>query len=178
MRFFDPGVQFFPVVVQSASRTVSFTGSSKHSAAAELANGNGVDPFPNDVSPVVYDFGDGTTLTGPPEQFDHTFPGPGSYTVRATTDDRNGKTRTYSTRVVIDTAPQARMTIAESGGVLELRAGIAGGDGNVLGAHWEFGNGDAADGLRASHDALPAGTSVTVTIVDGSGDVATLTQTL
>jgi hypothetical protein len=178
-RFFDPGVQFFPIVPRSAARTVSFTGSANHSAAAELADGNpaGVDPFPSDVAPVVYDFGDGTTATAPGEQFDHTFPGPGSYVVSATTNDGNGTARTYSTRVTIDAAPQARMTIMR-GALLGLRAGIAGGDGHVLAAHWTFGNGDTADGLQVSHDALPAGTTVAVTIVDGSGDVATRTQTL
>jgi hypothetical protein len=58
-----------------------------------------------------------------------------------------------------------------------LTAGVQGGDGNAIAAHWEFSDGTRADGLRVSH-AAAAGVTATVTVVDGAGDGASTTVSL
>lgn len=171
--YVEPGVQFFPIVPESASFTVSFTGNSHAGGGGDLSGGI---IAPDSVTKPTYDFGDGSPLLrDAPQQFDHTFPGPGSYTVTATTTDTNGATRSYSTRVVIDRAPEASVTFGDSDGAMTLEAGVMGGDGIVLGAHWSFSDGTEAAGLRVRRDPLPAGATVTVTVVDGVGDIATKT---
>ncbi|MEA2272580.1 MAG: hypothetical protein QOI98_1288 [Solirubrobacteraceae bacterium] len=170
--FFEPGVQFWPGVVESAARDVEFLVGGKPSLSPVLLMGE------HTVSPVSVDFGDGAhaTVTGE-QRITHTFAGPGSYDVTATAHDEKGQVRTWTRRVIVDPPPVAIVDQTPAGGSVALTAGVQGGDGNAIAAHWEFSDGTRADGLRVSH-AAAAGVTATVTVVDGAGDGASTTVSL
>ena len=67
---------------------------------------------------------------------------------------------------------RATVDVARHGNRATLTAGISGGDGHAIAAHWSFGDGTTADGLTVTH--RRPGT-VTVTVVDGAGDTASKT---
>jgi hypothetical protein len=115
----------------------------------------------------MVDFGDGSqteSVTGE-QRINHVFPGPGVYAVSAKVTDEQGTTRTWTRRVTIDPAPRA--TVSRRRG--RLVAGIDGGDGRAIAAHWTFADGATADGLSVARRASGG----TVTVVDGAGDSAT-----
>ena len=126
--FFEPGVQFWPGVVESASPTVEFLVEAKESQS----------PGDHTVSPASVDFGDGghATVTGE-QRIVHTFAEPGRYTVTATVTDEQGQRRTWSRPVTIDPPPAA--TVTRHGNT--LIAGVSGGDGHAIAAHWRFSDG-------------------------------------
>jgi hypothetical protein len=169
--FFEPGVQFWPGVVESASRDVEFLVGGRPSLSPVLPT------MPeHTVSPVTVSFGDGThaTTTGE-ERITHTFPGPGSYVVTATAHDEQGQVRTWKRTVIVDPPLSAVVTQSPAGSAVRLTAGVSGGDGNAIAAHWTFSDGTHADGLRVLH---AAGVTASVTVVDGAGDTATTTAAL
>jgi len=170
--FFEPGVQFWPGVIESASRAVEFLVGGKPSLSPALPGSE------HTVSPATVDFGDGShaTVTGE-ERITHTFAAPGSYEVTARVHDEKGQTRTWTRKVIVDPAPAAVVTQTARGGAVVLAASIKGGDGHAIAAHWEFADGTRVDGLRVSHGAAP-GLTAKVTVVDGAGDPATATITL
>ena len=128
---------------------------------------------PHTVSPITWDFGDGGSATsGNDERITHTFPGPGSYRVTGTVNDEQGQVRTWSQTVTVDPAPVATVDVSKHGNRATLTAGVAGGDGHAIAAHWSFGDGTTDDGLSVTH--RRPGT-VTVTVVDGAGDAASKT---
>ena len=166
--FFEPGVQFWPGVVESASRDVEFLVGGKESLSPVLPT-----KPEHTVSPVSVSFGDGTHATTTGEQrITHTFPGPGRYAVTATAHDEKGQVRIWTRTVIVDPPLSALVTQAPAGSSVRLTAGVTGGDGNVIAAHWRFSDGTQADGLRVVH---AAGATATVTVVDGAGDTATTT---
>jgi hypothetical protein len=171
--FFEPGTQFWPTVIESASESVDFLGGGKASEAPTL-NGDG-----HTVSDITWDFGDGTAATSKQdERITHTFPGPGSYPVTTTVHDEQGQVRTYTETVIVDPDPRAGIAMKRVGPHRRLfRARVVGGDGHVIAAHWTFSDGTTADGLRVVHPDA-GGLSVTVSVVDGAGDRAEKTLAL
>lgn len=165
--FFEPGVHFYPGVVESASPSVTFLIASKPSGSPVLPG-----QPDHTVSPAHVDFGDGTKQDVTGEQHvTHTFPGPGTYQVTATATDEQGQTRTWTRPVIIDVAPTAVVGRTVHRGVIELSARIRGGDGHAIAAHWTFADGSTADGLTVERRPTQS-SSGSVTVIDGAGDSA------
>src|SRR5439155_109654 len=151
----------------SASPTVAFLVASKPSRSPVVPGQPG-----HTVSPAHMDFGDGQTADYTGEQhITHTFPGPGTYQVTATATDEQGQTRTWTRPVIIDPPLTAVVTTQRRGSRVELSAGVRGGDGHAIAAHWTFADGSTADGLTLSVSS-PAALGGTVTVIDGAGDAA------
>jgi hypothetical protein len=166
--YLEPGTQFWPGVVESADPTVELLGDAKASQSPTAPG-----QPPHTVSAITWDFGDGTTGTSATDdRITHTFPGPGAYTVTSTVHDEQGQVRTWSQTVRIDPTPAATVGVVRHAGFSALTAGVSGGDGHAIAAHWSFSDGTSADGLRVIHHR--PGTA-TVTVVDGAGDTATKT---
>ena len=70
--------------------------------------------------------------------------------------------------MTIDPPPAA--TVTRHGKT--LIAGVSGGDGHAIAAHWRFSDGSTDDGLQITRRSL-SGLTGTVTVVDGAGDAAT-----
>ena len=168
--YFEPGVHFYPGVVESASPTVAFLVASRPSQSPTVPG-----QPDHTVSPAHLDFGDGTKQDVTGEQhIAHTFPGPGIYEVTATAVDEQGQTRTWTRPVIIDPPLRAVVDVRRHGGRVELSVGVRGGDHHAVAGHWTFTDGTRSDGLtleRRSSDPLAG----TVTVVDGAGDSATAT---
>jgi hypothetical protein len=182
--FLHAGTQFWPSLVESVGATREFLVGAKPSQAP-------VAPGQPDhtVSPATVDFGDGTppetVLGGRPagqqpdgreERITHTFPGPGRYTVRTTVTDEQGVERSFASEVVVDPPLQATGTASAHGARIDFAAGLDGGDGHAIAAHWAFSDGTGDDGLTVSH-AASSGLTATLTVVDAAGDSATTTVT-
>jgi hypothetical protein len=170
--FSQPTIQFYSDRVETDATTVSFYGTAKKAQAAGAAStsfgSSAVTPADNNIA---WDFGDGTTdVLAKGTRFDHTFPGPGMYRVRASVTDNLGDTYRWAQWVRID--PKLSVGIVRKPGA-ELTVNAIGGSADVLAAHWEFSDGSNAEGQTVT---APAGADhATVTIVDGAGDTATTT---
>ena len=166
--YFEPGVHFYPSVVEAASPTVSFLIASKPSQSPVLPG-----QPDHTVSPAHVDFGDGTAQDVTGEQHvAHTFPGPGRYPVTATATDEQGQTRTWTREVIIDPPPVAVVDSLVRGARTMLIASVRGGDHHAVAAHWVFADGSTEDGLTLEQRGSQS-TTGTVTVVDGAGDSAT-----
>jgi hypothetical protein len=130
--------------------------------------------FHPDMAPCRLDFGDGTPgFTGRyPAQATHTWTTPGTYDVKTSAVDGDGNTTTWSTPVYVHAPMAARASERHGAGGWALRAGLHGGDGALLAAHWSFADGSDAWGteVHRSGGRPPAGS---VTVTDGDGDSAT-----
>ena len=171
--FFHAGTQFWPSRVEGADPAVDFLVEGKASQAPDVPG----QPA-HGVSAASVDFGDGSapaTVTGE-QRISHTFPGPGRYTVSVSVTDEGGQPRRFAHDVIVDPPPVATVDARPSGSRVALRAGVQGGDGTAIAAHWTFSDGTTADGLEVTH-AAAAGLTATVTVVDGAGDAATTTVT-
>lgn len=94
-----------------------------------------------------------------------TFPGPGSYEVTASViDPRTNETISWVGRLLVDPPLSAVVTVDGD----RLTAGVNGGQGTILAAHWLFDDAAVAHGLTVAK----AGAHGTVTVVDGAGNKA------
>jgi hypothetical protein len=170
----QPGVQFYPNHVESADPIVSFYGSAH---AADQASGSAsktIGPSASEQDGSIrWTFGDGTTEIHPDSaRFTHTFPGPGSYVVKASVTDNLGHTYHWIQRVQID--PPLNAAVTQRPGLDNttiLTAQANGGTGNALSATWKFADGTTARGTTIVLPSKPE--DGTVTITDGAGNTAT-----
>jgi len=158
-----PGIQWYPDRLESADPTFNILGSTAKSQ-------DGTVPAPAEIE---WDFGDGTTdSTSNQERFDHTFAAPGTYHVEANVTGDNAKSRSWTETIVVNPPLQASASVeARAWDGATLRAGLAGGSGEIVSAHWTCQDGTEVSGLRVVCGAPQAGTA-TVTVVDGGGDTA------
>lgn len=170
-----PGVQFYPTIVESADPTVEFYPSARK---ASLPPESG-DPA-RSISQIAWDFGDGTTANSDPSiRFPHTFPGPGTYDVRATVTGELGQNRSWSQVVVINDPPIAKVKVKRSARKVFVSAAVAGGSGKAISARW----------TKCGKSATIAGTTrifnrrrkksrvcLSGSFVDGAGNVVTLSK--
>lgn len=158
------GVQFFPIPRESSGATVRFDVRTSESVLGERTFGLlGPDSAPGSIA---WDFGDGVTAVSGQGVVPHTYTAPGTYTVTATVAGSDGAESQWTQRVIVD--PPLAATISGSGDT--LTAGVSGGQGTIVAAHWSFSGGSTADGITVTG---PAGGSGTVTVVDGAGNRAT-----
>lgn len=158
-----PGIQWYPNRLQSADLTVSFYGGAARSQ-------NTLVPAPTQIA---WDFGDGTTETRENNtRFEHTFPGPGTYEVTATATGNNGKTRTWTDTVEIDSPLSIAASVSRrSTAGASLALSTDGGSGELIGARWTCQDGTEVTGLTPNCLSDKGGTA-SVVASDGSGNTA------
>ncbi len=133
------------------------------------ANGSGVSKY-------TWDFGDGTTAEGG-SSATHTYEKGGTYTVRVTGDSGHGGScavASDSTTIKVNSSP-----IAKAGQNLACcvdkdttfdGSGSSSPDGRQLSYHWDFGDGESADGAKVTHAYKKNGQyRVILTVKDDSG---------
>lgn len=161
-----PGIQWYPTELETANPTVNIYASSARSQDTTV-------PAPTDIS---WDFGHGDPRTTVNQQrFDHTFPGPGTYEVKAEVTGDNSKTRSWTETITINPALEGTAVVrkrAWNGATLE--AGLSGGSGKLIAAHWTCQDGQKVSGLTVVCKSSKAGTA-SVSVVDGAGNTAEAT---
>jgi len=137
---------------------------------------------------VHWNFGDGTSADtnyhenadGPAHAdayFDHTFPGPGTYTVTASGSDTAGNPCSATMQIVVYPQLVAQVSAAPSAsdpGTVTYSGAATGGDGHYLAYRWKFSDGSSADGPTVTHT-FAAGVTpgATLTVTDGTGGTGT-----
>lgn len=158
-----PGIQWYPDTLESSDPVVNLYGSSARSQDETV-------PAPAEIE---WNFDDGTTLTtNNQDRFDHTFPGPGTYDVVATVTGSNAKIRSWEQQIKVNPAGQATATLSKrTRAGATLAAGLNGGSGKLIAAHWTCQDGSKVSGLIVRCESTRAGTAK-VTVVDGAGETA------
>jgi len=140
-------------------------------AAITFNGGASYDPD-GDALTYQWDFGDGTTASGP--SVAHAYSASGTYTVTLTVHD--GKTASApatTIATVSNRAPQAVIYLSRYGTdkyqpIDFDGTGSTDPDGDALTYHWDFGDGATATGAKVSHAWQQSGTyDVTLTVSDG-----------
>jgi PKD repeat protein len=152
----------------SASFTATPDGTQVAFDASDSADADGT------IASYAWDFGDDSTGSG--KTVDHTYAGPGTYSVRLTVTDNAGGTDTQTKDVTI-TANQ-KPVAAFSSSSTDLRASFDGRassdpDGSIASYSWDFGDGAAGTGATPEHTYAQAGTytvELKVTDDDGAAD--------
>ena len=143
------------------------------------ATGTGTDTD-GTITAYSWDFGDGTAaVTG--QAATHTYAADGTYTVTLTVTDNAGGTATATGSVPVSNgAPTAALVLTKTGArsVTADGSGSTDPDGTIASYSWDFGDGTpAVSGATATHTYAVDGTySVTLTVTDNVGTVATATQ--
>ena len=132
-----------------------------------------------DISTYSWDFGDGTTTTGP--TVSHIYTTQGDYTVSLTVSNQNEESSPTTTAIVAqsDTSnqdpPTAVLSSSASTGNAPLTVTFDGGssttpNSSIVGYHWIFGDSSQATGETVSHTYSKAGTYYTrLTVEDSKG---------
>ena len=146
-------------------------------------DGNGSSTSNGSISRYSWDFGDSST-TATTAAPNHTYAAAGTYTVKLTVTDSNGKTGTASTTVTVKAAPKSP-TASFTASCPSLTCSFdASGTGTPSGAAitkyaWTFGNGNTGTGVTTSQTYASAGSySVTLTVTDANGLTGTTTKTV
>ncbi|MFS4505797.1 PKD domain-containing protein, partial [Clavibacter sp. Sh2141] len=133
------------------------------------------------IASYAWEFGDGTTGTGP--SIAHPYATAGTYTVALTvTDDKGATGRTTVSVTVtappVNQAPVARFTSTAANLVASLDASASTDpDGTVAGWSWAFGDGTSGTGRTTTHAYAQAGTyQVALTVTDDKGLATTTTS--
>ena len=145
--------------------TVSFNGSRSTDPDGSIAS-------------YEWDFGDGTTATGP--QANHVYDEPGAYTARLTVTDDDGATTIDSVTIVVESndppmpSPTASSTTVEPGQSITFDgSGSSDPDGTITSYEWDFGDGTTATGQQVTHAYAESGSyAATLTVTDDDGATA------
>ncbi len=169
----EAGVQWFPNRRESGDAVFEITAYTSEPAYTDIPNGVTLDTLDTldglgaCPTTITWSFG-GETSGGCGQIVPHTFAGPGTYEVTASiTDDRTGNTITWTGTLIVNEPLVA--TVAVSGDT--LTAGVSGGQGTILAAHWTFEDATTADGITVTKP----GAAGSVQVVDGAGNHATTT---
>ncbi len=157
-----PGIQWYPDAVETDNLTVNIYGSTARSQNTLVQAGS-----------IEWDFGDGTTdTTENQDRFDHTFPGPGTYDVTATTTGTNTKTRSWTDTIVINPPLKASATqVNRNSNGAKVKLTASGGSGELIGGRWTCADGKKRSGLKVTCPGQKSG-KVTVVASDGAGNTA------
>ncbi len=167
---FEVGLQWFPTKRESVSPTVELTGYTSEPAYTDIVPGVTLGTAgeggecPHDIA---WSFGGTTTGGGCGQIVTHTFPRVDEFydVFASVADARTGGTVSWGGRLWIDPPLSAVVTVDGDA----LTAGVSGGQGTILAAHWSFDDATTAHGLVVTK---PGGHG-TVTVVDGAGNRAT-----
>jgi len=163
------GVQWFPSRREGTASTFELTGYTSEPGITDLLNGATLDTLPglgDCPTTIAWSYGEETTGGGCGQVISHDFGAPGTYVVTASiVDPRTGKTVEWTGKLIVD--PVLTATVAVAGDA--LTAGVSGGQGTILAAHWTFTDATTADGITVTK---PGGHG-SVEVVDGAGNHAT-----
>ncbi len=162
-------------VAANQAPTASFT--STVSALTATVDGSASSDAEGPIASYAWDFGDGTTGTGPTAT--HPYAAEGSYVVTLVVTDAVGATATTSSTITVsrpaNILPTASFTLAAD----HLSVAVDGrassdADGTIVGYAWSFGDGSTATGATASHTYAADGTyQVSLVVTDDRGGSAT-----
>jgi PKD repeat protein len=164
----------------SASATANRTSAKVDEAVA--FDGSGSSDSDGTITSYEWDFGDGTTATGPTAT--HRYGSAGTYNATLTVTDDNGATSTAEVTVEVTTnvAPTVsisanRTTAKESDPIAFDGSGSSDSDGTITSYEWDFGDGTTATGPTATHNFSGVGFhTVFLTVTDDDG--ASTTETI
>ena len=126
-----------------------------------------------------WNFGDGTTASGPSPS--HTYASPGNYTVALTVTNDAGQSATSSQTVPVYAAPSAAFSVAPAATTMGATVSFNGSGSNdaggaITGYSWNFGDGGSASGPSPSHAYSTPGTYTVTLTVTGSLGLASSTS--
>jgi PKD repeat protein len=140
-------------------------------------SGSATDPSPVDQTTLLYhwEFGDGATGNGP--LVSHTYQQAGSYPVTLTVTDKDGGVGRATATVEISAVNQPPVAVISGperglvGEMLNFSAGESSDpDGHIASYAWDFGDGNIASGVNATHSYGTAGNyQVILTVTDDDG---------
>jgi PKD repeat protein len=126
---------------------------------------------PDSAARYDWNFGDGTTGTGPSAT--HTYAAAGQYAVTVTQTNSDGSfgSTTQNVQAVANVAPTASFTTSGAGPQISFNAaGSSDLDGSIATYAWNFGDGSTGSGVNAQHSYAATGTyPVTLTVTDDDG---------
>jgi PKD repeat protein len=167
-----------PTTSISANRT-----SAKVDEAIAL-DGSGSSDADGSITSYEWDFGDGTTATGPDAT--HRYASAGEYTVTLTTQDNDGATSsdTVTVSVAENQPPSASATANRTSAKVDEAVAFDGSassdsDGTITSYEWAFDDGTIATGPTATHRYSSTGTyNATLTVTDDNGATSTAEVTV
>ena len=135
----------------------------------------------------AWDFGDGTSFTGPTSSATHTFTTVGTFTVGLIVTDDTGQIAKFAGTVTVAAAgavaPTARFTSSPSGpgvnqDVFFNASSSTAAVGHTLVTYaWDFGDGSTGSGVTVSHAYARAGTfNVNLVVTDDAGQTGTFSS--
>lgn len=160
--------------------TAGFTSSSVNLDASFESTSTA--PSGRTITNYAWNFGDGSTGTGATPT--HSYTAAGRYDVTLTITDSAGLTNTVTNEIVIsaeNVLPTASFTMSTSGLTASVNgAASSDSDGTISGHSWNWGDGSpTSSGATSAHRYAAAGTyTVTLTVTDDRGGVATTTRSV
>lgn len=158
-------VNYPPVAVISAVHHVVSPDVANQFSAEKSSDKDG------NISKYTWNFGDGTTASGP--QVNHAWTHPGNYELILHVLDNTGNaTGTDSMLIHVNAPPVPDITgklIVTRGLVKLSAAGSHDPDGKIIDYHWDFGDGSTSDRIKVEHKYKSTGKyHVTLTVTDNS----------
>lgn len=167
------------------SAAFDVTTASPTSGSAVAFDGTGSGETDGSIASYTWDFGDGTTTSGPSAATTHTYASAGIYTVKLTVADPGEHTATVSHTVTVHGLPSAAFVVSTSSppaaaAVSFNASGSSEAEGSISSYSWNFGDGSAiAQGVAPIHAFATAGTyAVKLTVTDAAGNSATASRTV
>ncbi len=162
-------------VFPNIAPTASFS-SSAHYRTGNF-DGTGSTDDDGAIASYVWNFGDGTTGTGPTPQ--HLYTTAGTYTVTLTVTDNRGATAAVTGTITVtnpppNITPHASFTVSVTYHTAALASTSSDEDGTVASYAWDFGDGTTGTGPTPQHTYATAGAyTVSLTVTDNGGATAT-----
>jgi len=170
--------------VRNKSPVAIFTESDHTVYNGDVITFNAADSYDPDGTIVSYswDFGDGNTATG--VTVSHAYADNGSYVVTLTVTDNDGATDSaHATKTIMNRHPvaiftESAHTVYSSENIHFDASESHDPDGTIVSYSWDFGDGNTATGVTASHSYPASGTyTVTLTVTDNDGATDSITAT-